>query len=127
MKLFTNEPNKIIEVPIEGEIVGPIEANPSMIYLGEIKHDMSFDRRIALRPIIETVGSKHSDLNLEVKNNVKGTTTINAFINKNENELELLVTGITDKKSEIIEGSFDIFNENSEKILSVPIYGVAKK
>jgi hypothetical protein len=121
IKLITNKHNKIIEIPIEGEIIGPIEAAPSAVFLGEIKHGTKFEKRIALRPIRENA-LEPFDINLIVKSHVRGTANIDAIIEKKEGELLLLVTGKKDQKSKNIEGFINIYNVNQEKILVVPIY-----
>jgi hypothetical protein len=125
LTLITNMPNVTIEVPIEGEIVGPLEAVPPVAFLGEITHSAQFEQKIALRPVAGTAALKPSDL--IVKSSVKGATAINAVLEEKEGEFELLIRGTTDPKSETIEGSIDITNGKSEKVFSIPVYGIVKR
>ena len=123
--IVSNRSGKKIIIPIDGEIVGPIEAVPPVVFLGDVKHGSEFEKTLSLRQNKGTDPFNPSDF--KIKSNVKGSLTVDAKIEEGKpGEYVLLVKGTADKKSETVDGSIDIFNEKSEKVLSVPVYGIVK-
>ncbi len=121
-RILTNDRNwPVLEVPISGEVIGPIAVRPESVFFGSVKEGTAATCSVAI--------TSSDDIRLKIRRVESDLTHVTTQIVRGVGGLAYrIVATLQDTASPgLVKGNLTVYTDNEEQpVLQVPVHGLVK-